>query len=177
MMKKIFLILLVLVIISVYKINDNNVIIPDSSIRLRIIPNSNSPEDINIKEKIKNNLESNIYLLLKDVDDIDEARNIINDNIPDIKDNIDNILNDNSYTLPYYINYGYNYFPNKEYRGVKYDDGFYESLVITIGDGKGDNWWCVLFPNFCLIDKDNTDKYEFYIDNLIKKYSKKKMKE
>ena len=176
-MKKIFLILLVLVIIGVYKINDNNVIIPDSSIRLRVIPNSNSPEDINIKEKIKTNLEDNVYVLMKDVDNIDDARRIINNNIPNIKNDIDYIFRKNEYNLPYDINYGYNYFPVKEYEGVKYDDGYYESLVITIGDGKGDNWWCVLFPNFCLIDKDDSYKHGFYISNLIKKHSKKKAEE
>ena len=53
MKKIIFLILLALVIFNVYKINNQNIIIPNSSIRLRVIPNSNNPEDISIKEKVK----------------------------------------------------------------------------------------------------------------------------
>ena len=50
---------------------------------------------------------------------------------------------------------------NKEYKQVKYKEGYYESIVITIGDGKGDNWWCVLFPNLCLVDLENNEKIEY----------------
>ncbi len=173
MKKKIFLILLVLVIIYAYKINEQNIFIPDSSIRLRVIPNSNNPEDIDIKEQVKTYLEKNVYALTKDTNNIDEARIIIKDNIPSIKNNIDNIFITNSYRLPYDINYGYNYFPMKEYKGQIYDEGYYESLVISIGDAEGDNWWCVLFPNFCLIDADKEYEYKSYFKELFTKYSKK----
>ena len=60
--------------------------------------------------------------------------------------------------FPIKIDYGYNYFPDKEYRGIKYEDGYYESIVISIGKAEGDNWWCVLFPNLCLVDlKEKND--------------------
>ena len=173
MKKKIFLILFALVIIYVYKINEQNIFIPDTAIRLRVIPNSNDPEDINIKEQVKKYLEKNVYALTKDTNDIDEARRVINDSIPDIKNHIDNIFITNSYNLPYDINYGYNYFPVKEYKGQIYGEGYYESLVISIGDANGDNWWCVLFPNFCLVDIDKEHEYKLYFKELFTKYSKK----
>ena len=173
MKKKIFLILLVLVIINIYNINEQNIFIPDSSIRLRVIPNSNNPEDINIKEQVKKYLEKNVYALTKEATDIDEARIIIKENIPNIKNNIDNIFVTNKYQLPYKINYGLNYFPVKEYKGQIYDEGYYESLVISIGDASGDNWWCVLFPNFCLVDTNKEYEYKSYFKELITKYSKK----
>ena len=53
MKRIIFLLSLVLIVISIYKLNEQNIFIPDSSIRLRVIPNSNNPEDINIKEQVK----------------------------------------------------------------------------------------------------------------------------
>lgn len=173
MKKKIFLILFALVIIYVYKINEQNIFIPDSSIRLRVIPNSNNPEDINIKEQVKNYLEKNVYALTKNTNEIEEARKIINDNIPNIKNNIDNIFITNSYDLSYDINYGYNYFPVKKYKGQTYNEGYYESLVISIGDANGDNWWCVLFPNFCLVDTNKEYEYKSYFKELLAKYSKK----
>ena len=139
MKRIIFLLSLVLIVISIYKLNEQNIFIPDSSIRLRVIPNSNNPEDINIKEQVKVYLEKNVYALTKNTNDIDEARKIIKENIPDIKSNIDNIFITNSYQLPYDINYGFNYFPVKVYKGYTYDEGYYESLVISIGDSKGDN--------------------------------------
>lgn len=169
MKKKIFIILLLLIVIYVYKISDENIYIPDSAIRLRVIPNSNSALDVNIKEQVKNYLERNVYLLTKDVDNIDDARSIINNSIPDIKNNIDNIFVNNNYDMEYDVNFGYNYFPKKVYKGIDYDEGYYESLVISIGEGNGDNFWCVLFPNFCLVDKEEAHEYKSYFGELIKK--------
>ena len=169
MKRKIFLILLILVITYVYKVNEQEIIIPDSAIRLRVIPNSNSPLDTNIKEKVKGYLENDVFKLTYDVDNISDARKIINDNIPVIQKNIDTLFIDNDYDMTYDIKYGYNYFPKKIYKGISYEEGFYESLVISIGDGNGDNFWCVLFPNFCLIDEERKYEYKSYLGELIKK--------
>ena len=125
MKRKIILILLGLVIISVYSQNQTEIIIPDSSIRLRVIPNSNEAKDINIKEQVKDYLETDIYTILKDTNNIETARNIINNNIPKIENNINNIFKDNNYNIPYQVNFGYNYFPEKTYQGKTYEAGDY----------------------------------------------------
>lgn len=147
------------------------IIIPSTAIRLRVIPNSNSYLDQNMKNKVKNYLEENTYQLLKDTDNIEEARNLIIENIPIIEDNIDNLFAQNNYDMDYEINYGYNYFPDKEYRGIKYDEGYYESIVISIGKAEGDNWWCVLFPNLCLVDLNEKDDVEYrsWVSEIINK--------
>ena len=169
MKRKIFLILLGLIIVGVYSKHQTELSIPESSIRLRVIPNSNNSKDINIKEQVKDYLETDVYTLLKDTNDIESARNIINNNLPKIEVNIDNIFKDNNYNIPYKVNFGYNYFPEKTYQGKIYEAGDYESLVIYIGEAEGDNWWCVLFPNFCLIDTDNDTVYKSYFQELLNK--------
>ena len=169
MKRKIFLLLLGLIIIGVYSQNQTELSIPDSSIRLRVIPNSNNAKDINIKEQVKDYLETDIYTLLKNTDNIDSARTIINNNIPKIETNIDNIFKENNYNIPYEINFGLNYFPEKIYNGTVYDEGEYESLVIYIGEAEGDNWWCVLFPNFCLVDTKKDTEYKSYFKELLNK--------
>ena len=76
-----------------------------------------------------------------------------------IKENlktVDNILE--KYNINYDISYGNNYFPKKIYKGVTYPEGKYQSLVITLGEGKGDNWWCVLFPPLCLIEAEESEE-------------------
>ena len=77
-----------------------------------------------------------------------------------------------NYNLPYKINFGYNYFPEKIYRGVTYDEGYYESLLITLGEGKGDNWWCVLFPPLCLLEAEESTAVEYttLVGEILKKY-------
>ena len=64
----------------------------------------------------------------------------------------------------------------KEYKEVIYNEGNYESLVITLGNGYGDNWWCVLFPPLCLIDAKEKDlsnvEYKLYINEILNNYHK-----
>ena len=152
-MKKIIIILTIITLFLIYNtIKDQEIIIPDTSIRLRVIPNSNSILDQNMKNKVKQYLEKNTYTLLENAKDISTARKIINDNVSNLDIAISDIFKENNYNMKYDINFGYNYFPEKEYRKVKYKEGYYESIVITIGEGKGDNWWCVLFPNLSLVD-------------------------
>ena len=171
MKKKIFLILFLLLVINIYKQTDTISIIPDSSIRLRVIPNSNTSVDQNIKNKVKKYLEENTYTLLEEVSDLKEARTLINANIENLDNDIGNIFKENNYDMSYKINFGYNYFPAKEYRNIKYKEGYYESIVITIGNGEGNNWWCFLFPNLCLVDLQNKTDIE-YKSWLIKQINK-----
>lgn len=140
---------------------NNEVIIPDAAIRLRVIPNSNSSLDQSMKNKVKKYLEKNTYATLSNVTDIEEARTKINDSLSNLDININKIFKDNKYNMEYTVDFGYNYFPEKKYRGLKYEEGYYESLVITIGEGRGDNWWCVLFPNLCLVDLENKTNVEY----------------
>lgn len=161
-MKKIIIILSLITVFLIYKeTKADTIIIPDTAIRLRVIPNSNSSLDQNMKVKVKEYLEKNIYELLRNETSIDKARILIQENIPLLDQNINKIFEDNNYKMTYDINYGYNYFPEKEYRGIKYGEGYYESIVISIGKAEGDNWWCVLFPNLCLIDTKNKDDVEY----------------
>lgn len=171
-MKKIILIITIITSVLIYsEIKKDTVVIPNSAIRLRVIPNSNSSQDQNIKKQVKTYLEKNTYNILKDEKNIEEARKKINENIPVIEENVDKIFKDNNYDVPYNVNYGYNYFPSKTYRGITYKEGYYESIVISIGAAEGDNWWCVLFPNLCLADleqKDNTEYKSWVIETINK---------
>lgn len=173
-MKKIVLILLSIII--TYSIIGNvvaeNNIIPEDAIRIRIIANSNSDYDQEMKYKVKDTVESNMYNLLKNAKNVGEARNIINTNLKKVESNIYTTLHENNYNIPFSINFGLNYFPKKQYKGIMYDDGYYESVVVTLGEGLGDNWWCVLFPPLCLIEaEDSTDvEYTTMVKTIIDKY-------
>lgn len=146
-----------------------NIVIPKDSIRFRVIANSDLKEDQELKLEVKSEVEKELYSLLTDAKNVNEARKIISNNI----DEVDNILK--KYGVDYNISYGNNYFPIKEYKGVTYDEGNYESLVITLGSGLGQNWWCVLFPPLCLLDEkedlSNYD-YEFYSKILLERFNK-----
>jgi stage II sporulation protein R len=175
-MKKILLLGLIILFfwIGTKKVTGEEYTIPDEAIRLRVIANSNSEIDQEVKFKVTENVENVIYDLLKNTKGIEEARKVLNNNIDLIDNKIATLLEQEKYPLSYEIKYGLNYFPKKEYKGVTYEEGYYESLVVTLGEGKGNNWWCVLFPPLCLMEAEETNKneveYKFFIQELIEKY-------
>lgn len=163
-MKKIIVILLTVIIV----LNTNN-FTNDDLLRIRIIANSNSEHDQKIKTNIVNTLELKLYNLLKDANTKTLAKNLIESNMKNIENIvIDNLENEN---YGYKINYGLNYFPEKTYNGKKYKEGNYESLLITLGEGKGENWWCILFPPLCLIEAEENEEveYSFFLQELFNK--------
>ena len=149
-----------------------NDIIPDDAIRIRVIANSNSEYDQEIKMKVKNQVEYDMYNLLKDTKKIEEARELIKNNLDSLEDNIYTTLQKENYKQPFTVNFGLNYFPKKEFKGITYNEGYYESVVITLGEGLGDNWWCVLFPPLCTLEaEESTDvEYTTMVKTIIDKY-------
>ena len=155
MRKAIFLIISLFIGFLVYKKN-NEIIIPNESIRVRIIANSDNIKDLYEKKKLKEELKGNLYNIVKDAKNINEASLNLKRNMSEIEKVISNKTSD------YKINYGMNYFPKKNYKGVIYNEGEYESLVITLGKGLGENWWCVLYPPLCLLEENsNTSDVEY----------------
>ena len=166
-MKKIIIFLFIFIVITVGINESKNILIPDNAIRFRVIANSDLEQDQKLKLEIKNKVEKELYSLLGNVKNTNEARKIIKTNL----NQVDNIIK--PYGINYDISYGNNYFPSKVYKGITYDAGNYESLVITLGSGKGHNWWCVLFPPLCLLDEQedlSNAKYELYASKLINKF-------
>lgn len=159
------LILIILTIVTIYVVYNNvkaeEIVIPNTAIRLRVIPNSNNLLDQEMKAKVKEYLENNLYKNFSNVNNIDEARTMINNNIPKTEEDITSIFNENNYNMNFKVKYGNNYFPKKEYKGITYEEGYYESLVVEIGEAKGDNFWCVLFPSLCLLETEETTEVEY----------------
>ena len=168
--KKILIILLLGIIITNVKADDYK--IPDDAIRLRVVANSNSSYDQSIKMDVKNLLEIKMYDLLKDIKGSNNAKEVISNNLINVENNIKELLENKNYDKSFKINFGKNYLPKTEYRNVVYEEGYYDSLLVTLGEGKGDNWWCVLFPPLCLLEAKENDKveYKFFIEELFDKY-------
>lgn len=176
-MKKIMFIVITVIVAFLVYVNVNasvdEVVIPDAAIRVRVIANSNSIHDQNMKMKVKERIEKSISPLLIDVDNVNEARKVISNSIGSLEDDVEVLFKDNNYDKDFKVNFGKNFFPDKDYKGVHYDEGEYESLVVTIGEGEGDNWWCVLFPPLCLLDASDSEtddvEYQFFVTKMLDK--------
>ena len=164
-MRKIVFLLFITIITICGFTNKKELFIPKEAIRIRIIANSNDIKDQKIKSDIKNEVNKYLNQKLSNVDNYEVANKILIDNIENIKRIIEN------YTTDYEINYGENLFPEKKFKGVNYKKGYYNSIVIKIGEGKGNNFWCILFPPLCLIDEQKLDKveYGFIVKELLNK--------
>ena len=156
-MKKIIYIVLIIIVMYLWITSGSNNILPRDSIRFRIIANSNDRLDQTTKLLIKKDLEHNLFPLLEASSSSEETKNIIENNQQVIKNTIE------KYNVPYSINYGKNYFPEKNFNGIIYEEGEYESLVISLGEASGNNWWCIMYPPLCLLENNTSqnDKIEY----------------
>ena len=172
MKKTMIIIAIIILILSTGKAE--KVIIPKEAIRFRVIANSNTEEDQNLKKQITTNIYNEFSHLNFQNKDLATARKTIKSQIPVIESIIENTLQESELSKQYNVNYGLNYFPKKEYQGVIYPEGEYESLVVTLGDGLGENFWCVLFPPLCLLEADTSEtlevEYTSFIKEVIEKY-------
>ena len=175
-MKK--LLIITMITITIISLTKKEVIkIPNESIRFRIVASSNNQKDQQIKKELLKKLTNSINEIEIIPNNIEETRKIIRQNIPKFEKIIEETLKDNNYNKQYKIEYGENYFPQKDYKGTTYSEGNYESLVITLGDGQGENFWCVLFPPLCLLETSDEEleevEYTSFIKEILNKYLKK----
>lgn len=173
-MKKIILGSIIVILLALLNsVSTTSNIIPDAAIRLRVLANSNSKHDQEIKDMVKKELQTDMYSLLNKASNVDEARGIIKRNINNFKTTVSNVMSKEEPQMNYLVDYGIHYFPKKVYKGVTYKEGNYESVLVKLGEGKGDNWWCVLFPPLCLLEAEETTsevEYKFFVQELIDKF-------
>lgn len=139
----------------IFSIEGSSVAYKNKLIRLHVLANSDSPEDQELKLKVRDKIIANMNDKLGSSKSIDETRQIVKDNIEEIKETaLEEIkLNGKEYQIT--VSLDNQDFPTKSYGGFTLPAGEYEALRVVIGEGKGQNWWCVMFPPLCFIDVTN----------------------
>lgn len=125
--------------------------IPHDAVRLRIIANSNSPYDQNLKRAIRDRVIALIGARVDAVRTPSQAAATIADEVPRVEAVVESMLK--AYKAPYSARttFGPAPFPTKVYGNRVYPAGTYMALRVTLGKGTGANWWCVLFPPLCFV--------------------------
>jgi stage II sporulation protein R len=126
--------------------------IPQEAIRLRILANSDSPRDQWLKREIRDEVVQHITKWVEGVETIDAARDEVRLSLVEIDNIVKEVIEDRGFSYTHTVEYGQIQFPSKLYGDKLYPAGDYEGLLITVGEGLGDNWWCVLFPPLCFVD-------------------------
>lgn len=126
--------------------------ISNSVFRLHVIANSDSIEDQNLKYKVRDNL-------IKYMDDIcsncktkQDAMNLVTVYKNNFKQIALDTIQTEGYNYDVNIMIGNFEFPTKQYGDISLPSGYYDALKVEIGEAKGHNWWCVMFPPLCFVD-------------------------
>ncbi|MFC5451452.1 stage II sporulation protein R [Paenibacillus aestuarii] len=152
-----FVVFALIVLIACWDSNRTNAavvspIIPEESIRLRILANSDSAADQALKREIRDAIIARMQEWVVGPHTLDEARAVVNAHLPEFDALVGQMIQERGYSYTHTVELGKVPFPTKMYGNVVYPAGDYEALRITIGSGAGQNWWCVLFPPLCFVD-------------------------
>ena len=129
--------------------------------RIHIRANSNSEADQNVKYIVKDAVVDFLIPLLSDVETKDEAEDVMNANLDQIEEVADEVLLENGFTYKSSAYISFEEFPTREYDDLVLEEGFYDALILALGTGSGDNWWCVVYPPFCFLETKNSENYVY----------------
>lgn len=131
------------------------IVIPGQAIRLRILANSDLDADQALKRKVRDAVNEKIAVWVQDLTSITQARKVIKSKLPAIEATAEAVVKQEGSKQAVNVKFGKVQFPTKLYGQFLYPAGDYEAILITLGEGKGANWWCVLFPPLCFLDFSN----------------------
>lgn len=126
--------------------------ISDSVFRLHVIANSDSEEDQTLKLKVRDNLLEYMNTIAKDSTNKEEAMRIASEHKNEFIQIAEKTIRENGYEYTVNIQIGKADFPTKYYGDITLPAGEYDALKVEIGEAKGKNWWCVMFPPLCFVD-------------------------
>ncbi len=132
-------------------IGPNSGVIPKNALRLRIIANSNSPADQNLKREIRDRVINVVGERMAKVTTLIEAKQVLQNLVPVVQAIALQMERQHGFTYGAKTDFGQTQFPTKLYGDHVYPAGTYEALRVVLGNGAGQNWWCVLFPPLCFV--------------------------
>lgn len=124
----------------------------NSVFRLHVIANSDSKEDQNLKYIVRDKLLQYMNSYLSNTSTKEDAIKIANEHLDEFKQVAINTIKEQGYSYNVNVKVGNFEFPTKKYGDISLPAGFYDALRVEIGEAKGQNWWCVMFPPLCFVD-------------------------
>ena len=171
MLKK-FLIAFVLVF-SVFGFSGCSQSKSENIIRIHIRANSNEMEDQSIKLNVRDNIINYITPLIANCQDAEEVKGVFSNNLPKFNAVADEVLKQNGFDYVSNSCITNEYFPTRNYGDKVFEAGYYDALIINLGSGQGNNWWCVAYPPMCFVGEDcgtGNIKYKSKLLELINKF-------
>ena len=141
-------------------------------LRIHVRANSNSQTDQNIKYIVKDEVVRFITPYAAKCTDKAKAIKIISEILPQIEEVCDKVLKENGFSYKSKASVRAEEFPTRVYGDLTLESGIYDALIVELGSGTGDNWWCVIYPPLCFTSGTADVKYRSAIWDIINKFKK-----
>ena len=128
-------------------------------LRIHVRANSNAEIDQSVKYEVKDEVVKYLTPFIAECDTKQKAEKMLNDNLPNIEAVADAVLSRRGFNYKSNAKIANEEFPTRVYGELVLDGGFYDALILELGSGTGDNWWCVVYPPLCFTG--NGVKYEY----------------
>ncbi|MDE7087217.1 MAG: stage II sporulation protein R [Clostridia bacterium] len=143
-------------------------------LRIHVRANSNSAEDQKVKYEIKDEAVKFITPYIKECVTKEAAMEVMGGLIPQIEEVCTKALEARGYTYGARAEVRQEKFPTRVYGELTLEEGVYDALIIELGTGTGDNWWCVIYPPLCFTAANADVEYRSVIMDIINKFFGKK---
>lgn len=141
---------------------DNN-IFDGELLRLHVRANSNSDADQKVKLKVRDAINEYITLNV-DKTTFEDAYEDVAKRLPDIRQVAERTLTANGFSYGASVKLANEYFPTRKYGNTVVESGYYDALIVELGSGTGDNWWCVVYPPLCYGEYDEFEYKSFFAE-------------
>ena len=121
-------------------------------LRFHVLANSNSTQDQNLKLKVRTMLLNTIYEEMGENASLEETKKYVRSHKNRLEKKAETYMKTLGYDYPAHMELATTYFPTKTYGDMVFPCGNYEAVRVKLGEGKGRNWWCVLYPPLCFVD-------------------------
>lgn len=142
-------------------------------LRIHVRANSNSVIDQQVKYEVKDEIVEYITPYVAQCVTKERAIEVMNDHLDGIVDVAEAALEERGYTYGARVEIRAEKFPTRVYDDVTLEEGVYDALIVELGSGTGDNWWCVIYPPLCFTSVTADVTYRSLIYDIIKSYFNK----
>lgn len=118
-------------------------------LRIHIRADSNNETDQNVKYLVRDAVVKFLTPYIAECDTKEKAENMLSDNLSDIEKVADSVLYENGFDYKARASVRVEEFPTRTYGDLTLENGFYKALILELGSGEGNNWWCVVYPPLC----------------------------
>jgi len=173
-MKKLAIIVSVIFIIAIVILGSMYKETNKDYLRIHVRANSNAEVDQLVKYKIKDAVVDALIPYIANCESFEDVKVILSENLTLVNNIANSILKQNNFKYYAKSKLTSEEFPTRSYNNFVLEEGYYDALIIELGEAKGDNWWCVVYPPLCFTNSNSGSNvvYKSRIIEMIKNFIK-----